>query len=104
MEQFFYIGALLISIAGLVTLDWRYKLAFWDQPKRTSLVILMGIAIFSIWDFFGISLGIFFKGGSSYMLPFTLFPEFPLEELFFLFLLCYVTLLLYRWSVRWRRI
>lgn len=104
MEQFFYLGALLFSIAGLGLLDWRYKLAFWDQPKRTALVVGLGIVIFALWDFFGISLGIFFKGDSPYMLPFVLFPEFPLEELFFLFLLCYVALLLYRWSARWQRI
>jgi len=99
--MFLYLCALLFSISGLAILDWRYKLAFWDQPKRTGLVIAVGIAVFAIWDFFGISLGIFFKGDSPYMLPFTLFPEFPLEELFFLFLLCYVTVLLYRWSERW---
>jgi lycopene cyclase domain-containing protein len=104
MEQFYYLGALLISIAGLMTIDHRWKLAFWDQPKRTALVLIAGIAVFSIWDFFGISLGIFFKGGAQYMLPFVIFPEFPVEELFFLFLLCYVTLLLFRWSERWQRI
>jgi lycopene cyclase domain-containing protein len=104
MEHFIYIGALLFSLTGLAILDKRYKLAFWDQPKRTLAVIVLGITVFAVWDFFGISLGIFFKGHSPYMLPFTLFPEFPLEELFFLFLLCYVTLLLYRWSERWQRI
>jgi len=101
MEQFVYLGALLFGIAGLATLDWRYKLAFWYQPKRSALVIATGMAVFAVWDFFGISLGIFFKGDSPYVLPFVLFPEFPLEEVFFLFLLCYVTLLLYRWSERW---
>jgi lycopene cyclase domain-containing protein len=104
MEQFYYIVALLISIAGLTVLDRRFKLAYWYQPKRTVVVLGIGIALFSLWDFFGISLGIFFKGHSDYMLPFTLFPEFPVEELFFLYLLCYVTLLLYLWSERWQRI
>jgi lycopene cyclase domain-containing protein len=97
-----YLGLLCFSIAGLAVLDWRYKLGFWFDAKRTWLTILATIVIFAIWDFFGISFGIFFHGDSPYSLPFTLAPEFPLEELFFLFLLAYCTLLIYRGVALWR--
>lgn len=93
--QWLYLIALLVSISGLAFLDWRYKLAFWHDRERTTKVLAIAIAIFVLWDIRGISLGIFFHGGSDYTLPLRILPEFPVEELFFLLLLCYVTLLIY---------
>jgi len=95
IENFFYLIALLFSICGLFILDWRYKLAFWIDRTRAAKVISVTMLVFIIWDIIGIRLGIFFHGGSNYTLPIRLLPEFPIEEIFFLFLLCYVTLLLY---------
>ena len=92
---FAYLGGLLFSILCLAIIDWRYKIAFFNQPKRTALTLLVAIGLFIIWDFLGIRLGIFFHGGSSFTLPLRLAPEFPLEEIFFLLLLTYVTLLIY---------
>ena len=91
-----YLSALLVSLAGLLVLDWRFKLAFWFDRKRTSLTLLCGTIVFIIWDILGIVLGIFKHGSSPYALPLTLLPEFPLEEIFFLVLLCYTTLILFR--------
>jgi lycopene cyclase domain-containing protein len=54
------------------------------------------MVMFIIWDILGIKFNIFFDGKSAYMLPIRLFPHFPVEEVFFLFLLVYVTLIVYR--------
>lgn len=91
-----YLGGLVVSLGGLTLLDWRYKMAFWYDARRSALTILCAVGIFVIWDILGIGLGIFHHGNSSYSLPVRLLPEFPIEELFFLTLLCYVTLLVYR--------
>lgn len=99
-----YLVALAASIACLLLIDYRYKLAFWYDARRTALTLVCAIAIFIVWDAIGITLGIFFQGGSAYALPFVIGPEFPIEELFFLFLLTFVTLLIYRGVERWRRI
>jgi lycopene cyclase domain-containing protein len=104
MIAFSYLGFLLFSIFGLAVLDHRFKLAFWYDAARTAKVLTMAIALFIIWDIIGIKAGIFMHGNGPYSLPFRLFPEFPIEELFFLFLLTYVTLLLYRGVHVWRRI
>ena len=101
MEWFYLIG-LLLAITGMGIIDWRYKLAFWHNRQRAMATIGTGMAIFLVWDFLGIFLGIFKHGGSPYSLPFTLAPEFPVEELFFLFLLCYCTLVIYNGVSRWR--
>lgn len=91
-----YLTSLCTSIAGLALLDRRYSLAIWHDTWRTVLTIATGVGLFVVWDLIGISLGIFFHGGSELTLPLRLAPQFPVEELFFLTLLCYVTLLIYR--------
>ena len=102
--QWLYLSALVVSISGLAVLDWRHKIAFWYDAKRTALTVSVAVGIFIIWDALGIALGIFFRGGSQYALPFNIAPEFPIEELFFLVLLCYTTLMIYLGVSRWRRI
>lgn len=105
MTHWFYLLALVVSIAGTMTLDWRYRLAFWYDFKRTSVTLLIGAIVFIVWDLIAIAQGIFIHGNSPYSLPFTLLPHFPLEEVFFLFLLCYCALMLYRGGQKvWPRI
>lgn len=95
-----YLLALVASLGCLALIDWRFRLAFWHDAHRTSLTILYGVMIFVAWDIMGIVLGIFKHGASPFALSFTLFPEFPLEEIFFLLLLCYSTLILFRGAQR----
>ena len=99
--EWFYLLGLLIGISGMAIIDWRYKLAFWRDKKRTVLTVASAIAIFVVWDFLGIWLGIFFHGGSQFSLPLRLAPEFPLEELFFLLLLSYSALVIYNGVRSW---
>ncbi len=94
--QFAYLSALLFSIAGMVTLDYRYKLALFTNTRATILTVLTSVGVFVLWDATGIGLGIFFSGKSQYMSGLYLAPEFPIEELFFLTFLCYFALIIYR--------
>jgi lycopene cyclase domain-containing protein len=100
--MFAYLAGLLVSIAGLALLDRRFTLAFWFNAKRTSFTLGSAVAIFLVWDVLGITLGIFKHGMSPFSLPFTIAPEFPIEEILFLFLLCYSALLIYRGVGLWR--
>ncbi|WP_062070570.1 lycopene cyclase domain-containing protein [Demequina sediminicola] len=102
MTQWLYLLGLLVSIAGLMTLDWRYRVALFDQPRRAIVTVVLGVAAFLIWDFIGVGLGIFFIGDSAYLSGVTVAPEVPLEEIFFLILLTYQTLLLWRAFARQR--
>jgi lycopene cyclase domain-containing protein len=105
MTQWLYLVSLLFAIMCLCLIDRKYTLAFWFDRKRTTVTITFTILLFILWDNVGIQLGIFFDGNSPYMLPARLFPHFPIEELFFLFLLSYTTLLLYTGAKkRWQRI
>lgn len=105
MSHFAYLTGLVIGIIGLILIDRRLKLAFWFDRWRTVRTLALSVTLFILWDAAGIALRIFAHGTSRFSLPFTIAPEFPVEELFFLFLLCYVTLLLQRGiESRWPRI
>lgn len=95
-----YLAGLLVSLGGLAALDWRFKLALWHDRRRTMLTLGASVLLFMVWDMLAITLGIFKHGASRFALPVTLFPEFPIEEIFFLVLLCYTTLLLFRGAQR----
>lgn len=98
--NFLYLGSLLVSLAGLVALDRKHKLAFAKNPKAATIAIAIPYLLFVIWDAAGIALGIFFKGQSQFLTGIMIAPEFPIEELFFLALLCYTTLIASTWFAR----
>lgn len=98
--NFVYLGLLLFSLAGLATLDFRFKLAFAKNPKAASLAIGVPYLLFVIWDLTGIATGIFFKGQSNLLTGLMISKDFPIEELFFLALLCYSTLIVATWFDR----
>lgn len=97
-----YLLALLLSLAGLAIIDYRWKVAYFVQPRRTITVLAMSVAAFVAWDIAGILANIFFIGSNEYLLGVRI-GEFPLEEIFFLTLLTYCSLISYllvkrRWS------
>ena len=103
--QFLYLGALLFSILGMGILDKRLELAFFHNARRTLITVAIGMITFVVWDLLGIQLGVFFVGPATITTGVMIAPELPLEELFFLFFLCYFTLCMYRLLEKtWRRI
>jgi lycopene cyclase domain-containing protein len=89
-----YAAALLVSLACLVLLDVRFALVFARTPRISSIVLLIGLVFFIVWDVVGISLGVFRHVDSRWASGVLLAPQFPLEELLFLVFLCYLTLVL----------
>jgi len=97
-----YLAALGIAITGMVMLDRRFRLFFWADARRASLVLLAGVLFFLAWDFLGVGLGIFFRGETDFMTGLQIASEIPLEEVFFLILLCYLTMNVYAVASRMR--
>lgn len=93
--SFFYLAALAISITGMIVLDRRFTLFFWRDGRRATVVLAIGVLFFVVWDLFGISAGVFFRGQTEFMTGVLLATELPLEEIFFLVLLCYLTMNVY---------
>lgn len=83
-----YLSALLVSIAGLLVLDARWRLFVFAAPVRAFVVLVVGVLGFLLWDLAGIGLGIFFEGRRELLVGLDLARQLPLEEVFFLVLLC----------------
>ena len=95
-----YLLALLIALTGMVVLDRRFGLFFWRDARRGALVLAAGILFFLVWDLAGVGGGIFFRGETAFMTGLQIAPEVPVEEVFFLTLLCYLTMNVYGWLSR----
>jgi len=95
-----YLAALIVSLGCMVLLDWRFTLFFWRDARRAAIVLAAGVVFFLAWDLAGIGLGIFYRGETEIMTGVMLAPELPLEEAFFLALLCYLTMNAYGWLTR----
>jgi len=78
-----------------VMLDRRFTLFFWRDRRRATIVLVVGVLFFLAWDVVGVGLGIFFRGQTEFMTGLLIAPEIPLEEVFFLALLCYLTMNVY---------
>jgi lycopene cyclase domain-containing protein len=98
-----YLLLLLVSLAGLGSIDFRHKLALFLDAKRTLLTLVVCVAFFLMWDVVGIGLGVFFKGDNNLLIGFDLAPDLPIEEVFFLTLLCYSALVIYQGFARRHR-
>lgn len=96
-----YLGAILFSLAGMIAIDIKYRLPLRTAPGRTVLAVALGTAFFLAWDVVGIVTGVFVKGDSPLFVGIDLAPHLPLEEIFFLIFLSYLTIVL--WSVFDRR-
>jgi lycopene cyclase domain-containing protein len=92
-----YLAALLVSIGCMALLDRRFTLFFWRDARRATIVLVVGLLFFLVWDLSGIALDIFYRGETEIMTGILLAPELPLEEAFFLTLLCYLTMNAYGW-------
>ncbi|SDD08051.1 lycopene cyclase domain-containing protein [Sanguibacter gelidistatuariae] len=89
-----YLGALAVSFACMVAVDYRWRVFWWADRRRAVIVMAVGIALFLVWDAAGILTGSFERGESSGMTGIELTPDFPLEELVFITFLCHLTMVL----------
>ena len=99
--SFIYLGLLVFSEIGVNFLDFRFKLALGHSLRAGLLALGSGVGFFLLWDLAGISAGIFFEGAKGLLCGVQLAPQLPLEELFFLLLLCHSTLVLFATVSRW---
>lgn len=90
-----YLAGLVLSLIGMALIDRRWKLLLWRDARRGILVLAIGVVFLLVWDVAGVGAGVFFRGTSGLLVGIQLAPEVPLEEPFFLALLCYVTMNLY---------
>lgn len=87
-----YLLVLLACSGCMLLADRRWRLAFWRDPRRATLVLLVGIVVLLASDFIGIGLGVFHRSTTWAMTGAQLAPELPVEEPVFLAFLVYLTM------------
>jgi len=102
--EFSYLAALIGAIFCFGLIDRRYKLVWWHNRTLALRTLVLGVAFFLVWDITGVASGIFFPGDSPFDTGWLLMPGVPVEELFFLILLMYQTLIFWEAFKRWRRV
>ncbi len=95
-----YLLALLASTGCMLLLDRRFRLFFWRDAVAASIVTVVGLAFFLLWDVAGIASGIFLRGDAVIATGIVLAPEMPLEEPVFLVFLVLCTMIAYTGAVR----
>lgn len=89
-----YLFTLIFSLFGLGILDRKYRLVWWHNARAAKVIFVSMLALFVMWDIAGIVLDIFFVGDTKLLLGLT-YKDLPIEELFFLSLLIYTSLIAY---------
>lgn len=90
-----YLLSILGSMFCMGLVDRRWRLFLFDRPRRAVTIVAAGGLLFLVWDLVAISLGIYQRGESPAMTGIEVAPELPLEELFFIVFLCYLTMVLH---------
>lgn len=93
-----YALCLVMATACMVLLDWRYRLAWFWQPKQALLYIALGMAFFLLWDIAGIMLDVFSTNPQWVSGLYIGTPNLPVEEIGFLFFFNYFVLCCWRLS------
>lgn len=91
-----YLLSILVPTVCMGLVDHRWRLFLFDRPRPALLVVAVGTVIFLVWDVVAISADMYHRGESPAMTGIELAPELPLEELFFIVFLCYLTMVLHQ--------
>lgn len=91
-----YLSAILVSTGCMAVVDHRWRLFLFRRRAGALLVVATGVLFFLTWDLVAIGLDIYRRGESPAMTGVELLPDLPLEELFFVVFLCYLTMVLHR--------
>lgn len=91
-----YLASIVVSMMCIAAIDYRYKLAFFYDVRRTCVAVGSSLGALLVWDAAGIALDIFRIGDSPFMTGVVLAPHMPLEEPVLLLFLSYLSLVMYR--------
>lgn len=86
-----YLCFVVVSMVCMGLVDRRWRLFLFDRPKVALAAVAVGFVLFLVWDLVAIEVGAYSKGESPAMTGIEVAPELPLEELFFITFLCYIT-------------
>jgi lycopene cyclase domain-containing protein len=90
-----YLLSLVAVLACMALTDRRWRLFFWADARRATTVFAFGFALFLVWDLVALHYELYERGRSELMTGLEVAPELPVEELFFVAFLPYLTMVLH---------
>src|SRR3954454_2411609 len=90
------LATLVLGLGCMVATDRRWRLVLWAHPVRGVVVLGAGMAVFVTWDLAALHLDLYRPGDSAVATGAEVAPGLPVEELFFIGFLCYLSLVLQR--------
>lgn len=94
--QYYYLLTLILSLGGLLYADHKYSAVLFPRARKGLKMIAAGIVFFLAWDIAGIVMDVFSTNPDRVSGLYIVTKDLPVEEFFFLGLLCYLTLLCWR--------
>src|SRR3954451_8582336 len=91
-----YLATLVLGLGCMAATDRRWRLVLWADPVRGLAVLGAGMAVFVAWDLAALHLDLYRPGDSAVATGAEVAPGLPVEELFFIGFLCYLSLVLQR--------
>jgi len=95
MTSLVYLLCLVVVLGCMALVDRRWKLFFWADAKRAAVVFAFGFTLFLAWDLVALHLELYERGRSELMTGIEVAPDLPVEELFFVAFLPYLTMVLH---------
>lgn len=95
-----YLGAVVGSTLCMGLVDRRWRLFAFRRARTAVVVVVVGVLFFGLWDVVAIEAGMYVRGESPAMTGLEVLPELPVEEIFFIVFLSYITMVLhglFRW-------
>lgn len=86
-----YLASLLGAMFCMGLIDYRWRLFLFACPRVAIAVVVLAGLLFVVWDVVAIENGAYVRGESEAMTGIEVANELPLEELFFITFLCYIT-------------
>jgi lycopene cyclase domain-containing protein len=86
-----YLASVVAATVCMGLVDRRWRLFVFARPRAALTALAVGFVFFLVWDLVAIELAVYSKGESPGMTGIDVAPELPVEELFFITFLCYVT-------------
>ncbi len=91
--KFFYLVLLLVSVGGLTLADYRFRLVFFDKPKAALKTVLGLVTILIIGDIIGVTWLVHYT--NPLYVSGIFLADIPIEEVLFLIMVSYFTLVCY---------
>jgi len=98
--SYLYLLSIVGSMFCMGMVDRHWRLFLFARPARALVVLAVGIVLFLVWDLLAIGLELYRRGESEVMTGIELAPELPLEELFFIAFLSYITMVFHALFLR----